>query len=347
MEIYLSTVARTAPITEGGELIRFNWDTKHVEARTPIYPEHPVVDDPNPRGNTRGGRGIALLGDGRLVCASYHTLKIFDRNLDELYGITHPMMVNLHELVLDPNGNVFVACTSTDAVLEVDLKSGRIVNEYWPRSHPGIQQALNVQPLEIDRTKDNRIEFVSIPYQKDPSHLHINSVTRWCGETYALSNAFGAVLNLDRGEVVLHDPSIRGSHNLIVNRDEILINDTLGRRVRIYDRATGRCKQEIDLLCYPEIARIKAQSEASPLMKEVAKLKHTPLKKAYYKLGLDKAVPALPLFVRGLAAVGDMLFVGFSPATIALFHRPTGDLLDLHQFTNDVRVCVHGLEVIH
>jgi hypothetical protein len=257
------------------------------------------------------------------------------------------MMVNLHELVLDPNGNVFVACTSTDAVLEVDLKSGRILNEYWPRSMPSIQQALNVQPMEIDRNKDNRIEFVSIPYQKDPSHLHINSVTRWCGETFALSNAFGAVLNLDSGEVVLHDPSIRGSHNLIVNRDEILINDTLGRRVKIYDRATGRCKQEIDLLCYPEIARIKAESEASPLMKELAKLKHTPLKKAYYKLGLDKAVPALPLFVRGLAAVGDMLFVGFSPATIALFHRPTGDLLDLHQFTSDVRVCVHGLEVVH
>src|SRR5688572_24487788 len=133
MEVYVSTVVRTAPIQEGGELIRFNWDTKHIEASVPIYPEHPAVDDPNPRGNTRGGRGIALWGDDRLICASYHTLKVFDRNLDELYGITHPMMVNLHELVLDPNGNVFVACTSTDSVLEVDLKSGRILNEYWPR----------------------------------------------------------------------------------------------------------------------------------------------------------------------------------------------------------------------
>jgi hypothetical protein len=346
MELYLSTVVRTAPIQEGGEIIRFNWDTKTIEARAPIYPEDPVVDDPNPRGNTRGGRGIALLNQDRVLCASYHTLKIFDRDLHEIYGITHPMMANLHELVPDTGSRIFAACTSMDTVLEIDIQQGKLAREYHPREMPGIQQALGVQPLDYDRNADNRIEFVSRPYQKDPSHLHINGVTRWCEETFALSNAFGAVLNLDRGEVVLHDPSIKGAHNLIINHDHILVNDTMGRKVKVYDRASGRLDREIDMLGFPEVMRIKRQSEAAPMVRKIAKLKHTPLKKAYYKLGLDKAVPALPLFVRGLDLFGDLLFVGFSPATIVVIHFPTGKLLDWHQFSHDVNACVHGLQVI-
>jgi hypothetical protein len=346
MELYLSTVIRTAPIQEGGEIIRFNWDTKTIEARAPIYPDDPAVDDPNPRGNTRGGRGIAVLDQDRVLCASYHTLKMFDRNLRETYGITHPMMANLHELALDSFGRIFAACTSMDTVLEIDIQKGKLVREYHPREMAGIQQALGVQPLDYDPSADNRIEFVSRPYQKDPSHLHINGVARWCEETFALSNVFGAVLNLDRGEVVLHDPCLKGAHNLVINQDHILVNDTIGRKVKIYDRVSGQLDREIDLLSFPELAHIKRQSESAPMVRKIAKLKHTRLKKAYYKLGLDKAVPALPLFVRGLDQCGDSLFVGFSPATVAQFHYPTGKLLDLHQFSRDVNACVHGLQVV-
>jgi hypothetical protein len=344
VELYISTVVRTAPIKQGGELIRFNWDTKTVEARIPIYPEDPEVNDPNPRGNTRGGRGVALLGD-QVLCASYHTLRVFDRDLRELYGITHPLMANVHELVVDPsNGHVFAACTAIDAVLEVDLQKGRIVREYWPREMAGIQGMLGVEPLDFDKREDARIEFVSRPYQKDPSHLHINGVTRWCGETFAFSNAFGAVINLDRGEVVIHDPAIKGAHNLIITDEDIVINDTVGRKVRTYDRVSGKLKWDFDLLKMPEIAAIKRQSEGTPLMQEIAKLKHTPLRKAYYKLGLDRAVPALPLFVRGLDIVGDVMLVGFSPATVAMLNRYTGQLLDMHQFSKDVCATVHGLK---
>src|SRR5688500_832708 len=76
MDIFFSTVVRTAPSKESGELVRLNWDTKQIVAKTPMYPDQPEVDDPNPRGNTRGGRGILVTHD-RIVCASYHTLKFF------------------------------------------------------------------------------------------------------------------------------------------------------------------------------------------------------------------------------------------------------------------------------
>jgi len=163
MEMYLSTVMRTAPVKQGGDLIRFNWDTKTIEKQVAIYPEAPEVDDPNPRGNTRGGRGVALLG---ILCASYHTLKIFDRNLNELYGITHPMRVNVHELVLDQSGHIFIACTSIDAVLEVDINKGEVVRQYHPREMPNIQRTLGVEPLDFDKYADNRLEFVARPIRK-------------------------------------------------------------------------------------------------------------------------------------------------------------------------------------
>ena len=38
MEIYFGTVRRTAPMAEGGHLIRLDWDRKRVLAEVPINP---------------------------------------------------------------------------------------------------------------------------------------------------------------------------------------------------------------------------------------------------------------------------------------------------------------------
>ena len=146
---------------------------------------------------------------------------------------------------------------------------------------------------------------------------------------------------------MLRDPGIKGSHNLIIDQQDIIVCDTMGHSVKIFDRASSELRRRIHLPDIPQVTRIKRRSEASPLMKNIGKLKHTPLKKAYYKMRLDKAVPALPLFVRGSDAVDDFLFVGFSPATVVMVHRHTGELIDIHQFSNDVFACVHGLRVVH
>lgn len=354
MDVFFSTIVRTAPIKQAGELVRLNWDTKQIVAKVPIFPDNPEVDDPNPRGNTRGGRGIIVLDD-KVICASWHTLKMYDLNLNEIPGsITHPLMTDLHELYLDPAGTLLVSSTALDAVLELDLTTGEILREYWPRDMEGIRQKLGVEPLDdFDRNADNRILFVTRPYRREPNHLHINAASRCCDEVYALANKFGAILNLDRDEVVLVDPCLKGAHNLVPDAHRLYITDTDGRKVHVYDTWTGHLDTVTDIRAFAEIRRIEDRCQPPAWKTHIHKLKrtplqmlkHTPIRRLYYKARLNEMTPAAPLFTRGLDVSGDVLFVGFSPATIAMVDRYTGALLDMYQYSKDVKVCVHGLKV--
>ncbi len=353
MDVLFSTIVRTAPTRQAGELVRLNWDTKKVEAKVPIYADQPEVDDPNPRGNTRGGRGI-ITTDGQIICASWHTLVFYDQDLNEVRRITHPSLVDLHELYLDERMNtLLVTSTALDAVFELDLETGKFVNEYWPRNVPAIQEALGTVPLQYDPQADNRVAFVTRPYRREPDHLHINAAARACGETFALSNAFGAIINLDRGEVVFQNPALKGAHNLAVDKSKLHITDTSGHRVFMYDTADGDFRLITDLNIFPAVQRIERQSRPSEWKKKLhllkktplRLLKHTPVRRWYYRAKLNQITPATPLFTRGLDVADDFAFVGFSPATIAMVNRHTGELLDMYQYSKDVKVCVHGLKV--
>jgi len=352
MDIYFSTIVRAAPIYQAGELVRLNWETKHIEACRPILPDQPEVDDPHPRGNTRGGRGITLFGD-YILCASWHSLIIYDRNLNEIRRITDPLMADLHEVYLEDDGTLFVACTALDAALQIDLGSGKILREYWPRSDPRLQQTLGVEPLIFDRNDDPRISFVTRNYREEPGHLHINTVSRLDGETYVLSNKMGTIINIDRGEVVLHHPALLGAHNLITDEEHFYLSGTTDHRVYAFDRKSGEPAMVIDLTDFPKLKQMQDRSKAPDWQHQLHKLKntplrmlkHTPMRRLYYRMGMNKLTPALPLFVRGLDIVGDMLFVGFSPATIASFDRKTGQLIDMYQYSTDVHECIHGLKV--
>ena len=54
---------------------------------------------------------------------------------------------------------------------------------------------------------------------------------------------------------------------------------------------------------------------------------------------------ARPLFLRGLAMHDNLIFAGFSPATIVCVDKASGEVLDYYFHSTDVRVCVHGLTV--
>ena len=136
VRIYFSTVIRSAPTLQGGEIVRLQWETKRIEARAPVAATDPVLNDPNPRGNTRGGRGIVRYGDEILVC-SYHTVKAFDPALRPVRDLGHPLMVGLHEVSATTRGSLLVTCTATDAVLEIDLETGGCLRSWWPREQPG------------------------------------------------------------------------------------------------------------------------------------------------------------------------------------------------------------------
>ena len=117
MHLYFGTVVRGAPVRQGGDLIKLNWDTKSIEARVPIYPDNPSLDhDQNPRGNTRGCRGI-VLQNGHVIAANFHTLQVFDHELRPRKNVTHGLMTGLHEVHEEPDGSIWVTSTAIGAAL--------------------------------------------------------------------------------------------------------------------------------------------------------------------------------------------------------------------------------------
>lgn len=330
------TVVRAAPIEEGGELVVLDWTTKSVEHRVPIRPRNPTIEeDPNPRGNGRGCRGIRLR-DGELVVATYHTLERYDETLAQTGALSDGLMVGLHEIEMTERGTLWVSATAIDAVVEYELSDGARRRVLWPREMTPLQDALGLEPLVIDKEADNRLRFLEPSATDNESHLHLNAVDEQGGTIYALCNAFGAVVDLTRPEVVLRHQGLEGAHNLTVTDEGLaIVNDTWGGAVRFYDLDQGALVRSIDLTKYRWVRRLIRWKVPAYWGKEVTK-----------KVGLTEGSVAKPLFVRGLVQWGDMLFVGVSPAAILQIDWTSGALVDAYRYSSDVHVCVHGLEVL-
>ena len=334
MDVYFSTVIRSAPTHRGGELVRLDWESKRVLAKTPIAPTNPTLVDPNPRGNTRGGRGIQLTADGLVVC-SFHTLRFFDRDLNPVRDVTHPLMVSLHEVTPgdDELRTLWTTSTAIDAALLFDLESGELVDARWPREMPGLQQELGITPLDIDKEADNRGLFLGSEHYKHPHHVHLNAVARHGGRLLALFSKFGAIADLDQDRVVLRDKRLQGAHNLVIDDGIAACSHSLGRALLRFDLARGE-----------RIGKVWFGGDDA-----VSKLVrwHDPvyrIRRFLSKRGLSPRTPPRPVFVRGLTRHAKLWFVGVSPATI-LAVDDEGSVVDHFTYSRDVNACVHGLTI--
>ncbi len=336
MDIFFGTVVRSAPVKQGGELIKLNWESKKIESVVPISPTNPSLDhDPNPRGNSRGCRGIEVLGD-RVIATTYHTIKVFDRELQHKQDISDGLMVGLHETYHNGDDKIWVSSTAIDAAIEYDLASGKRLNEFWPREIASFQEKLNLTPLEIDKGNDQRTNYLSSKHIKHPSHLHLNAISQWQGNILALFHAFGAIANLSTGEIMIEDPALKKGHNLLILEDGMAIsNDTYGRTIRFFDLSSRKLAQVIDITEFKWVKSLENSIE-----------RKNKLTKALNKLKLSQSAIARPLFVRGLDCIGELLFVGISPASILCINWKTKELIDAYCYSKDVNTCVHGLKVL-
>src|SRR5256885_17088603 len=103
MIVYFSTVVRTAPLDQGGELVKLDWRRKEVLGRVPIFPTNPPVEDPNPRGGTRGGGGILANQRGGYV-PPHHSLHVFGPELRPSPPATKPPFARIHAIARHGDG---------------------------------------------------------------------------------------------------------------------------------------------------------------------------------------------------------------------------------------------------
>ena len=335
IKIYFTTVVRAAPQEQGGEIVRVDWQSKTVEARQSIYPTNPDITDPNPRGNTRGGRGIEFVED-EVIVASYHTLKIYDRQLLHRRDISNPLLVGLHETFSNGDGRVWAASTAIDAVLGINVRENNIFQQYWPRELPSFQQELGLTPLEIDKQADNRLRFLEKRHITHPSHLHLNAIALFGGKLFGLFNSFSVIANLDDGEIVIRDKSLRHPHNLHIEDDgTAIVNNTFGRAIHIYNLHTKELVRKIDLTRFALVRRLLIRDQLNYLARGFLK-----------KFFAPQINAPRPAYLRGLDKFGDSLYVGISPATILCIDIKRGELVDYFSYSADVNACIHGLKVV-
>lgn len=335
MDIYFGTIVRAARVSEGGSLFKLDWENKSIIREVPIVPTDPKLDhDPNARGNVRGCRGIRVAGDD-VIASDYHTLNIFDRDLNRKRTVSHGLMAGLHEIDI-AGSSVWVTSTTLDAVLKYNLASGEKEAEFWPREEPAFQQALNIEPLPVDKSIDNRATFLDNASFRGPSHLHLNAVCEFRGEVYALFHSKCVVANLSRGTIVIRDEKLKHAHNLIIEEPGVVyINDTHRTVVREYDLESGRQIRAIDIKKMPGIKKLVLKSAVRALREMGVSFFST-----------RRKATARPLYLRGLAINDEYIFAGFSPATIVRIDKKTGELIDYYFHSSDARVCIHGLTIV-
>jgi hypothetical protein len=70
-----------------------------------------------------------------------------------------------------------------------------------------------------------------------------------------LFNRFGCVVRLDPTELLTEDPALRSAHDQLAVDDHILVSNTVGRAVRVYDGA-GPVATRIDLTAFKAVRQI-------------------------------------------------------------------------------------------
>lgn len=335
MRAYFTTVVRTAPVEDGGELVCLDWPSGRVLNSVDIVPTDPLLNDPNPRGNTRGGRGVARV-DGKVVVSNYHTLNIFDKDLNKQREITNRLFVNIHEITpAHSRRALWVTSTATDSVHRVNIDSGHIEQSLWPREMEVFQDALDVEPLSIDKNDDNRGNFLEKKYFDDPSHLHLNAVRPYRDRLLGLFYKPGVIADLHQREILVQDYRLQGAHNLVLVDDNIIaVNSTQQGAVLFYDISSPELEKEIRITDYREVRSMvglrKYWFRAHHMMSRF--------------LPIDPPA-AKPSFLRGLTYHDGSLFVGTSPAAIVEIDPQSDRLLNIYQYSQRTRCCVHGLGV--
>ncbi len=319
MIVYFDTVRRKRPVKEGGELVKLDWETKKVLKKMPIFPTEPEVEtDPNPRGNSRGGKGIIVTGSEVFV-GTYHTILAFDHDLNLKRRITNNLFVNIHEMCLDGD-NIWASSTTIDCAIKVN-PTGKTIKTWWPREERLLQERYELFPLAIDKQADNRIAHIHEELGQRPSHTHLNCVTKIGDRTFVLLNRLGVLVQIEPElKIIIDDLQIKNSHSAKITPDgkQVAICRSFNHGILFFNLETGQCTKKIDLVGFPGVRDLEKTYPDQPFNKSI--------------------------FVRGLDFISPTRFlVGISPASILEIDLEKNTLIDMFQHADEVGDAVHGL----
>lgn len=122
---------------------------------TEPVPESPWrAVDPNPRGGTRGAKGVSAHGDRLVICNS-DSVFVLDGRLALVATFTHPLAGAIHDVLAEESG-IWVACTNAD-LLACFTWDGQLAETWSWRDDPDLVRELGLGPLPpLDLALDYR-----------------------------------------------------------------------------------------------------------------------------------------------------------------------------------------------
>jgi hypothetical protein len=335
--IYFTTVVRAGELARAGELVVLDWSTKRVLATAPLAPRDAPDLDNNPRGGRRGGRGIWVTPD-LIYAATNDAIECFDHALTPRGALSNGLLAGLHEVHMRTPGRLWVAATTIDAAVEVDLETGDSTGVYWPRGDVRFQRQLNLVPSDFDQTSDLRLVAQLTDFARSPGHLHLNAVATWRDDLHALFSKQGVIANLEKGEVVMRHPLLVRAHNLVVVGDDVFVCSTKARHICQFNLVSGQLVRSLDLRKLNGIPELTGLSESALMTLGTEPPVAT-------TSGAEPPVVALGLFARGLQVVDDLVFAGVSPGSVLCIDWARGWLVDSFQYSDQRKTAIHGLLV--
>ena len=86
---------------------------------------------------------------------------------------------------------------------------------------------LGISKIIIDKSIDNRLNFLDLKNTSKEGHLHLNAVDCNGEKYYALFHKFGAICDLENKSILLKHKYLEGAHNLkFINEKQAYILST-------------------------------------------------------------------------------------------------------------------------
>lgn len=231
--------------------------------------------DPNPRGGTRGTRGVSAHGD-RLVVANAERLFVFDPAWRLVAEHSDPLMVDVHDVLAEERG-IWVTATGTDMLLLVAWdgrlerawtfrKDRRLLKElgFRRRSLPWTDPALDLRDPRLRGAGYDRLHLNSLGRSTDGLLLSFGRVRPREDPEAEMSSALARVTeNGDRKprlDILYRRAGIRmPSHNVAEDGDLLVYNDSSTNCLVAWDRAGDETRYEVPIPGSPPYARGLAQ----------------------------------------------------------------------------------------
>jgi hypothetical protein len=250
-------------------------ETGEVTFTAPVPESKWRAVDPNPRGGQRGARGVSVHGD-RLVLANAESLFVFDASWRLLRQISRPLLADVHDVLAEERG-IWATAAGCDALVLMGW-DGELLDWWTHRNDGRLVRRLGFRRRDvpkIDPKRDYRDPRARADFFDT---VHLNGILR---VDDAMLLSFGrvnvsadgpgsaAIVRLpDRGpallprraSVVLESrPALVPNHNLGLEDDLLVYNDTNRDRIVAWDRGARVERSSVKIPGRPAFARGLAQ----------------------------------------------------------------------------------------